>query len=107
MYKPADEHEIAERLTNSLQSDDEAPRNAEEYEVVSRRIALPPRTLPPRTLPLTIDQWANFFDESGAIPESEIVQEMIFHGVRFLPIIIDRNDSIIQLKSNHDMHLES
>lgn len=87
MYRPQNQtDEVAELLNRSLTADEIGELNgrisSEDYELITKGPPLPPRTLPLRCPPLTADQWANFFDSEGRITESDLVKEIIFHGVR-------------------------
>lgn len=77
---------MAEYLNRSLTDDEIGELNgrisSEDYELITKGPPLPPRTLPLRCPPLTTEQWSNFFDNDGRIPESDLIKEIIFHGVR-------------------------
>lgn len=86
MYKPYQSNEeLSEWLNRSLTADEISDLNgrvpSDEYELITKGTPLPPRILSLRCPPLSHSQWTNFFDEDGRIIESDILKEIVFHGV--------------------------
>nr|XP_018900502.1 PREDICTED: TBC1 domain family member 15 [Bemisia tabaci] len=63
-----------------LSQSEESVSIADEYQIVSPTIKLPPREILPRGNPLSYEQWLQFHDAQGRITNSELVKKIIYQG---------------------------
>lgn len=84
LFQPVYRYEngaLSSETPEILSHSEESVSIADEYQIVSPTIKLPPREILSRGNPLSYEQWLQFHDAQGRITNSELVKKIIYQGV--------------------------